>query len=141
MVRRNNKTIKLPARKDIRYPVNLDAEERALYNKIRDRIIEDVKKDHNHAQKGLKNDVFQRILSLRRVCSLGLHYESGHAMAQQNSEDESGEDLVQRVSKTELDSTLSGVLTQTNRGVPSKVAALIADISGLGAGEKWSVYS
>uniref|UniRef100_A0A0D2YCJ4 SNF2 N-terminal domain-containing protein n=1 Tax=Fusarium oxysporum (strain Fo5176) TaxID=660025 RepID=A0A0D2YCJ4_FUSOF len=137
MLRRSKAAIRLPPREDIRYAVNLDPEERAVYNQIRCRIFEDVKKDHNLLQKRAKNNVFQKIISLRRVCSLGSHYEPGHTMGQQSSECENGETVVQSIFKTQLESSLPGVLPQTNKGLPSKVVALITDIKAREVSEKW----
>ncbi|KAM5528063.1 alpha-mannosyltransferase [Fusarium oxysporum f. sp. phaseoli] len=141
MLRRSKAAIRLPPREDIRYAVNLDPEERAVYNQIRCRIFEDVKKDHNLLQKRAKNNVFQKIISLRRVCSLGSHYEPGHTMGQQSSECENGETVVQSIFKTQLESSLPGVLPQTNKGLPSKVVALITDIKAREVSEKCIVFS
>ncbi|KAM6534448.1 hypothetical protein FALCPG4_004085 [Fusarium falciforme] len=89
LLRRPKATINLPARRDMQCPVNFSAEERALYDKLRQKTIlsieEALKRDLEHSRTGMYANVLQQIESLRLVCNLGLHYHTRHDKAPQAS--------------------------------------------------------
>ncbi|KAM0317955.1 hypothetical protein ACHAPQ_010855, partial [Fusarium lateritium] len=213
LLRRDKGTVSLPPRQDLQCPVDFRPEERALYNKLRERAIvsidEVLKRDSESSKSGAYVNVLQQIESLRLVCNLGLHYNSRHTKTSQTLHfndwlslaqstfdmqcdmgpvvclqcsstlditepllDDSTTivqdplffsclrfictDCVQKWKKPVLcghkpccavahvsvgghkvESSLSGVQPQTDKGLPSKVEALIADIKALPSGEKW----
>ncbi|KAJ4322697.1 hypothetical protein N0V84_004722 [Fusarium piperis] len=89
LLRRPKGTINLPARRDMQCPVNFSTEERALYDKLRQKAImsidEALKRDLEHSRTGMYVNVLQQIESLRLVCNLGLHYHTRHNKASQAS--------------------------------------------------------
>ncbi|UPK96324.1 hypothetical protein LCI18_007259 [Fusarium solani-melongenae] len=89
LLRRPKATINLPARRDMQCPVNLSTEERALYDKLRQKAIMSIddalKRDLDHSRTGMYANVLQQIESLRLVCNLGLHYHTRHDKAPQAS--------------------------------------------------------
>lgn len=89
LLRRPKGTINLPVRHDLQCPVNFNTEERALYDKLRDKAIvsinEALKGDSEHSRTGMYVNVLQQIESLRLVCNLGLHYHTRHEKAPQTS--------------------------------------------------------
>lgn len=215
LLRRDKGTVSLPTRRDLQCPVDFNSEERALYNKLREKAIvsidEAMSKDADSSKGGSYVNVLQQIDSLRLVCNLGLHYDARHGKSQHdphagswtsvaqntfNMQREMGpidclqcsstldiaetelddptitpqrplffkclsficSDCTQRLKKTArcnhnpsctmapvstsgqaLESTLSDMLPQPERGLPSKIEALLADIKALPPDEKWYV--
>ncbi|RFN51448.1 alpha-1,6-mannosyltransferase subunit [Fusarium flagelliforme] len=84
---------------DLQCPVDFNSEERALYNKLREKAIvsvdEAMSKDANSSKAGSYVNVLQQIDSLRLVCNLGLHYDARHGKSQQNSQAESWASVAQ----------------------------------------------
>ncbi|KAJ4203090.1 hypothetical protein NW759_015198 [Fusarium solani] len=89
LLRRPKGTINLPTRRDMQCPVNFSTEERALYDKLRQKAImsidEALKRDLDHSRTGMYANVLQQIESLRLVCNLGLHYHTRHDKVPQAS--------------------------------------------------------
>ncbi|KAJ4007318.1 hypothetical protein NW752_007702 [Fusarium irregulare] len=217
LLRRDKGTVSLPARRDLQCPVDFNSEERALYNRLREKAIvsidEAMSKDVDSSKTGSYVNVLQQIDSLRLVCNLGLHYDVRHGKSKRNPhaeywtslaqhtfnmQREMGpidclqcsstlditeteledptitpqrplffkclsficSDCAQRLNKTAkcthnpscisapvstsgqaLESTLSDMLPQPERGLPSKIEALLADIKALPSGEKCIVFS
>lgn len=85
LLRRPKGTVDLPARRDMQCPVNFNAEEKALYDKLRNetitRINEALKGDIGRSRTGMYVNVLQQIESLRLVCNLGVHYHTRHNKA------------------------------------------------------------
>ncbi|KAF4437905.1 alpha-1,6-mannosyltransferase subunit [Fusarium austroafricanum] len=90
VLRRDKGTVSLPPRRDLQCPVNFRADERALYDKIRQKAIisidEALKRDSDVSKSGAYVNVLQQIESLRLVCNLGLHYNSRHSKGAQESQ-------------------------------------------------------
>ncbi|KAF4465801.1 alpha- -mannosyltransferase [Fusarium albosuccineum] len=82
LLRRPKGTINLPLRRDMQCPVDFSQEERALYNKLRQKAIVSIddalKIDGDTSRAGIYVNVLQQIESLRLVCNLGLHYLTRH---------------------------------------------------------------
>ncbi|WAO86157.1 Helicase ATP-binding domain-containing protein [Fusarium falciforme] len=82
LLRRPKGTVDLPARRDMQCPVNFNTEERALYDKLRNETLTNIKEalkgDMERSRTGLYVNVLQQIESLRLVCNLGLHYHTRH---------------------------------------------------------------
>lgn len=89
LLRRPKGTVNLPVRHDMQCPVNFNTEERALYDKLRDKAIvsinEALKGELEHSRTGMYVNVLQQIESLRLVCNLGLHYHTRHEKTPQTS--------------------------------------------------------
>ncbi|KAI8721575.1 Helicase ATP-binding domain-containing protein [Fusarium sp. LHS14.1] len=85
LLKRPKGTVDLPVRRDMQCPVNFNAEERALYDKLRNetitRINEALKGDIEPTRTGMYVNVLQQIESLRLVCNLGIHYHTRHGKA------------------------------------------------------------
>lgn len=85
LLRRAKSTISLPARHDLRSPVEFSPDEREAYQKIRERAITRIDEALQSGYDASKNfayvNVLQQIESLRLTCNLGLHYHSRHSMA------------------------------------------------------------
>ncbi|KAJ4180578.1 hypothetical protein NW755_011675 [Fusarium falciforme] len=85
LLRRPKGTVDLPARRDMQCPVNFNTEERALYDKLRNETLTNIKEalkgDLERSRTGMYVNVLQQIESLRLVCNLGLHYHTRHGKA------------------------------------------------------------
>ncbi|CAK7222539.1 hypothetical protein SEUCBS140593_004933 [Sporothrix eucalyptigena] len=81
ILRRPKTAIRLPARHDLLYPIDLAPAERALYDAIHAqalvKIDEAIHTDTESSRAGVYANVLQKIESLRLVCDLGLHYTRG----------------------------------------------------------------
>lgn len=87
LLRRPKGTIDLPARRDMQCPVSFSTEERALYERLRQKAImsidEALRRDLDHSRTGMYVNVLQQIESLRLICNLGLYYYTRHDKAPQ----------------------------------------------------------
>ncbi|KAF4339742.1 alpha-1 6-mannosyltransferase subunit [Fusarium beomiforme] len=88
LLRRDKGTVSLPPKQDLQCPVDFNPEERALYNKLRQKAIvsidEALERDTDSVKSGTYVNVLQQIESLRLVCNLGLHYHTRHGKVIQN---------------------------------------------------------
>ncbi|RYP72554.1 hypothetical protein DL769_004428 [Monosporascus sp. CRB-8-3] len=78
LLRRPKKTIDLPTRRDLRWPVEFSTDERALYDELKGQTIASVRdvSDSTYLPNSTTFvNVIQQINSLRMICSMGLHYE------------------------------------------------------------------
>ena len=79
LLRRPKETINLPARRDLRCVVEFSVDERALYDEIKSRTIENFREStlEGTNKSGSKFvNVIQQINSLRIICNMGLQYHS-----------------------------------------------------------------
>ncbi|KAK1751104.1 SNF2 family N-terminal domain-containing protein [Echria macrotheca] len=85
ILRRPKTVIELPPRTDLKCPVDLTAEERTLYERLKNSTISQIEEALNHGSKrptaGSYINVIQRINALRMMCNLGLHYDSRYEIA------------------------------------------------------------
>ncbi|RGP69067.1 alpha-1,6-mannosyltransferase subunit [Fusarium longipes] len=100
LLRRDKGTVTLPSRQDLQCPVDLNTEERALYNRLRDSTLASINEaltdDVDSSKSGAYANVLQQIESLRLVCNLGLHYNSRHAKPQYVPTDKAWASVAQR---------------------------------------------
>ncbi len=92
ILRRPKRAIKLPQRKDRKFPIKFSAPERELYDKVKDQAmakIEEAFRDGDGGGLGSSSyiTVMQRINALRMICDLGLNYDSRHHLAAAEDEE------------------------------------------------------
>ncbi|KDN69905.1 putative WD domain-containing protein [Colletotrichum sublineola] len=82
LLRRPRKTVELPPRHDRAYYVELQPDERELYNRVRTQTIAQIDQVLLHGSHGTSAPssftVLQQIVGMRLVCNLGLFYPSRH---------------------------------------------------------------
>ena len=82
ILRRAKRTINLPARRDVRCPVDFSKAERELYDHIRQQTItrmnDALLHDTEFSRPGAYGNFLTQIESMRLVCNLGLHYTTRH---------------------------------------------------------------
>lgn len=84
ILRRPKGTINLPARKDVRCPVNFTPDERVLYERVKHQAIAHLAEASTNFGLGETSksitfvNVIQQINTLRMICNMGLHYGSRH---------------------------------------------------------------
>jgi len=80
ILRRPKTVIELPPRVDLKCCVDFTAQERKVYNKLKDNTIAQIEEAYGDGdKKGATSsyiNVIQRINAMRMICNLGLHYES-----------------------------------------------------------------
>ncbi|KAK3376276.1 SNF2 family N-terminal domain-containing protein, partial [Lasiosphaeria ovina] len=85
ILRRPKTVIDLPPRVDLKFPVEFNAVERELYEKLKHQIIARADEAFSDGEPGAASNsyitVMQRINALRMVCDLGLHYDTRHDLA------------------------------------------------------------
>ncbi|RFU25502.1 hypothetical protein B7463_g10832, partial [Scytalidium lignicola] len=88
LLRRAKGTINLPPRHDFLLPIQMNDEERLVYDEIREQTIvkidEALRKDSGTSRARGYVNVLQQIESLRLFCNLGLHYHSRHEKSLQS---------------------------------------------------------
>lgn len=85
ILRRPKTVIELPPRVDLKCCVDFTAQERKVYNKLKDNTIAQIEEAYGDGdKKGATSsyiNVIQRINAMRMICNLGLHYESRHEIS------------------------------------------------------------
>lgn len=85
ILRRAKRTIDLPARRDVRCPVDFSKAERELYDNIRQQTItrfnDALLDDTELSRSGTYGNFLAQIESMRLVCNLGLHFATRHDKA------------------------------------------------------------
>ncbi|KAI0020240.1 SNF2 family N-terminal domain-containing protein [Xylariomycetidae sp. FL0641] len=102
LLRRPQKAIDLPPRRDLIYAVDFTSEERVEFERLRHQTIMTIDDALINVDKSMKHRVYinalQRIESLRLFSNLGLHYQSRHSMPPRNpAEIGDWESIAQRV--------------------------------------------
>ncbi|KAK6335580.1 alpha-1,6-mannosyltransferase, variant 2 [Orbilia brochopaga] len=82
LLRRSKETINLPRRSDVRCEVEFNAEERKLYDEIKDQAVLQIREvgienADSSASMAFANFI-QKINSLRIICNMGLYYHTRH---------------------------------------------------------------
>lgn len=82
MLRRPKATISLPARRDLRFPVDFTSYERKAYENVREQAISRIDEALHSGSEASKGsayiNVLQQIEALRLICDMGVHYRWRH---------------------------------------------------------------
>ncbi|KAK4163801.1 SNF2 family N-terminal domain-containing protein, partial [Cladorrhinum sp. PSN259] len=84
LLRRQKDILDLPARHDLRWPIDLDPSERQLYDGVRIQALTKIEEALTQSSDGSHphnfQNVLQKIEAMRMICNLGLHYHSRHTI-------------------------------------------------------------
>ena len=96
-LRRSKKAIELPLRADKVYTVDLDFDERALYNSAKDKVIHHLQWGVESADLNAYSNILAKMNALRQLCNLGAYYRPASSVNEMQEFEEGQDGMLQRL--------------------------------------------